>query len=612
MKIRGIYKNTKQRWAQRGIGSKFTVAFIVFIILPVISIGLFILRYSSQNVEEQLKTLTTKMLEQMGRNLDNQLQTADRLALSIMTNEMILTDIQWYDRMAPLEKLNAEYRLHDWLLNFSEVNPDIAGLYLFDQQNNIFFAKGNPPEPGYSATESQWYQDTVAADGAMILFGTHDEFHVANHPRRVISICHSLRDFSSRKVLGVLMLDLPDEFLPGILEQPGGILERGADICVLDEGDRVIYDSASEEAPRMLPEELLGRISDSNGMMQYPIDGKDYFLIFYTSDYTGWRILNFQPYSSVLSSVIRARLLILGLVCGFVIIFIIWLIYIQEKLIMPIKSMSQAVAMVKAGNYDVVLDFPRHGEITTLSNGLIDMARHIRRLIQDVYMSELLQREAELMALQNQINPHFLYNTLECVRGMAIQSGNRDMALMVRALSFYTRYNLSRSTEFVTIEEELRQIENYMTIQNIRHNGKYRLEYDIPSQYAGFRIMKMIFQPLVENAIQHGLERKIGGGFVRLSLREDGCDLVFCITDDGIGMPEDKIHMLNEKLAVPAAVHAEFRKNTGGVGIENVNNRLRIHYGERSGLFYETVSTGGVCVTIRIPKNAKEGGLCVQ
>jgi len=596
MRIKKAFRTLSGMWTHTGIRQKFSTVFLLFIICPIITVSLLAGMFSRRDIEEQLKLLSNQLLRQIAHNLDGQLQSINRLALSITTNGRLLEDLGRYGQMLPLERVDAEYRLREWLTSFPESNPSVAGMYIFDEGGNVFFTNGTSPYLGYRAPEQPWYQKTVAARGAMVLFGTHDEFHVAKRPHRVISLCHAIRDFKSHATLGVLMIDLSQELFSDVFRQMWHGFYRDAELYVLDETGETVWAGGMDPTER-LPREL--GAAGAGGMNTCVRNGEEYFIFSYTSDFTGWRVLSLIPCSEVLSGADTTFALFAGMTAVFVGVFITCLLYILQKLIKPIRDMSRAAEMIKAGDFNVSLSFPGYGELSTLAESLMDMARDIQILIKDEYMSRILRRDAELKALQNQITPHFMLNSLECMRGMALEAKSANLAEMIKALATYTRYNITRSADFVTVREELNHIQDYMTVQNFRQIGKYAMELHIPDRCMDVRIMKLIFQPLLENAILHGLERKLGRGLIHISCREDGEDLLFQIRDNGLGMPEEEMRRLNRRLR--AAGTDRCQACADSIGVENVNNRIRIGYGDRYGLHYEAPDGGGICVSVRIP-----------
>lgn len=594
-----IYKTPKVRiWF--GIGRKFTVIFLVFILCPVVALGSLLIQLSGRSIEEKMKTFAVQSLEQMGKNMDAQIQTIDSIASSVLSNETVMHNLQYYSTMIPLEKQSAETQIRTWLTGLSNLNMEISGMYLFDRSNAFFYAKGRSPALGYHVLQQDWYKKTLEADGALVIFGTHEQFHVEKQPEMVITITRALKDFFSQEVIGVIMVDIPFEFLESVFHHADSHLSLDADTYVLDTDGTILFSREKEHLFNKFSPELYARMTDDIGMVQDNINGVDAFTIYYTSPYTGWKIASIQPRSSVLGGINKIMLFFVLLILAFIFMFLALLIYVNRRIVHPIRAMSHATGQVKIGNYDISLYYPRHDEITILSDGLVSMAGHIKELINKVYLSQLLQREAELTALQNQINPHFLYNSLECIRGMALDKENREVADMVKALSSYTRYNIVGSRDFVTIQDEIRQVQNYITIQNTRHDGKYQVIYGIPSAYLQVKIMKLTLQPLVENSILHGLEGKLDKGIIRISLKKDDNNLVFTITDNGLGMKPEQLKALNDRLQKPLHPPTEGSVQKH-IGVINVHNRIRLYFGDQYGLRYEAVAGGGLSVTIQIP-----------
>ena len=590
-----------------GLGRKFNVFFILCIIIPVIVIGVFMINMTGKVIEDKLKTYSIETLRQMGKNLDAHIKMVADAASSVLSNDDVMYNIKHYDSMGPIEKIDTEVRMQNWMAGMFDMNTGISGLYIFDQAGNYFYVKGRSPARNYDARKQEWYQKTMDSDGAFVVFGTHEQFHASNSPELVITITYALKDFISKEIIGVIMVDIPYKFLEDTLRDDDSRFYHNSDVYVLDENITIIYNQDQAQLFQSFPLRLSGESEKSSGMYQDRVKGEKVFVVYYISPYTGWSIVSIQPQIAVLDGLIQVDILFACMIFAFLIIFFLCSIYVSSRLIRPIRAMSYAVEQVKNGQYDIFLPYQQHDEITVLAKGLTSMANHIEELIRKVYVSQLLEREAELAALQNQINPHFLYNSLQCVWGMVQENNNPDLANMVKALSNYTRYNVSNSLDFVTIEDEIKQICNYIFIQNIRHSGKFRVIFDIPEEYACVRTMKLMLQPLVENAILHGLERKMGEGVICISLSHDGEGLIFRISDNGLGMTDTQLDALNEKLRRSAFARPDTVSRKDRIGVLNVHNRIRLYFGDRYGLHYSRSAEGGVCVSLTIPKD-KEGG----
>lgn len=223
------------------------------------------------------------------------------------------------------------------------------------------------------------------------------------------------------------------------------------------------------------------------------------------------------------------------------------------------------------------------------------------------------KKQAQYLALQNQINPHFLYNTLEGIRSEAVMAGMDDIADMTEALATFFRYTISKVENLVTLEDELKNIENYYFIQQFRFGERINMEmeYDCESkdEIRGLNLPKLILQPIVENAIFHGIERKLGKGHIRIKLQYTANRLIITVSDDGAGMEESKLKMLNEKLSTFSLENENTEKRQkGGIAIINVSNRIKLLFGEEYGIYIYSTLGAGTDVEITLPKILKNKG----
>ena len=222
-------------------------------------------------------------------------------------------------------------------------------------------------------------------------------------------------------------------------------------------------------------------------------------------------------------------------------------------------------------------------------------------------MDQSLKRRAELQALQAQINPHFLYNTMDSIRWKAEKAGAQDIVQMTTSLATLFRISLSRGQEIITIEQEARHILSYLQIQAQRYGDKLRYFFDIPPEAFPLYTVKLVLQPLVENAIYHRIKESDGSGEINISISVAEDLVTMRVTDNGRGIPEDRLKMLQEGLA------RGIRVNSDGYGIFNVNERLRLHFGPQYGLTLESQWGAGTTATITMPRiTAKEVSNYVQ
>ena len=274
---------------------------------------------------------------------------------------------------------------------------------------------------------------------------------------------------------------------------------------------------------------------------------------------------------------------------------------ITTGMLRPIQVLAQAAGRISKGDLDARADVDSRDEIAVLADRFNDMAGNIQTLVVKVREDEQKMRKADLRLLQEQINPHFLYNTLEGIRSEAVAGGLNVVADMTEYLAKFFRYTISKVENLVSVTEELENIETYFAIQQFRFGDRLRLEIDDPEPgIQNCQIPKLTMQPLVENAIIHGLERKIGIGVVSVRLTLTEKRLIVRISDNGVGMEPETLHQLQEELCRTAYDYIDSGRGTG-IALLNVNNRIRLLFGEQYGITICSTPGLGTDVTVTLP-----------
>lgn len=297
--------------------------------------------------------------------------------------------------------------------------------------------------------------------------------------------------------------------------------------------------------------------------------------------------------------------LLLTVLCSLAVLLAFFLtisILLASKLTSPVMTLAQYIKA--SDNYtepENLPYIPGTAETDFLYHAFGDMMSNIRYLIKKNEMENKAKREAEIMSLQSQINPHFLYNTLDSINALAILENNNKISRMVTSLAKLLRFSISQPNEFVSIQEEISHVKAYLTIQNIRYDDKFIVHYDIDKNVLALPIIRLILQPFVENCIYHGLEKKDGTGNIFISAHLLGDHIEIVIKDDGVGIAEADVTKINAALCT-----AETPGKNRSVGIYNVNKRLRLYYGDKSCIFFDSGIDQGTAVTIRIPSERGE------
>lgn len=310
-----------------------------------------------------------------------------------------------------------------------------------------------------------------------------------------------------------------------------------------------------------------------------------------TSKEAGWKVYFYRSRLSLTSAHMERDVLFLIFALGIVVILsLIAMHWMSKYLVDRIEALTKNAESIQEENLEVTVKSNDHDEIGTLIRSFGTMVEKIKFLIGEVYEAKLNQKNYEMRALQQQINPHFLYNTLSMINFMAIESGQNDISKITLSLSDFYRTALNKGSNICSIADELKNMNAYLDIQQMMHDYEFEVDITVDDEIKGYETPNLILQPIVENAIGHGidlLEDRKGVLSVYATATED--EVYIMVEDNGVGMDEEtKEHMLSQ--------------NSKGYGMRNVNQRIKLLYGEEYGLHIESVVGEGTVVTIRLPK----------
>ena len=310
---------------------------------------------------------------------------------------------------------------------------------------------------------------------------------------------------------------------------------------------------------------------------------------------SSWRIVAVSFVDELIEGRLKDCLILLaGLLLIVLAATIVSSVVLSRYISRPIHSLNKAMGEFEA-NAEGFSYEPVYGslEVTSLSNAFGHLVIRIQELMNQVRNEEIVLRKTELRALQAQINPHFLYNTLDSIAWMCEEGRTKDAVEMVNALARLFRISISKGHELIPVEKEVEHAKSYLKIQKFRYKNQFQYSFDVQESCLHYYCNKITLQPIIENAIYHGLNRMIDEGFIEIKIFEDGGDVVFTVEDNGVGMTKEQCESI---------LHKEVKGQTGGIGIKNVNDRVKIYFGEQYGMKIESELDEGTKVSIRMPK----------
>jgi two-component system sensor histidine kinase YesM len=337
-------------------------------------------------------------------------------------------------------------------------------------------------------------------------------------------------------------------------------------------------------------------LNTQTGSFEIRMNKTNFFAVYEISEYTNWKYIVLIPSVEVFRQIYNIRIYFIFTIIIVSLLMLPICILISRTLYKPLEKLVFAMQRVETGYLEVRINDQRRDEYQKVYKGFNNMAEELKHLIEDLSNEKALNKQSEINLMQAQINPHFLYNTLDSIYSIAMVYKVDEIARIVSALSKFFRISLSGGKSDIPLKEALDIGRNYLTIQNIRFNNKIEYEISIPEKYMEIPVPKLLFQPIIENSVYHGMERKKGKGHLSITCTEANRILNIHIQDDGVGIPEDRLNALKE------SIYREKEGDSKNFALRNINKQLVLKYGPDFGLSIESEYGVGTRVTISIPR----------
>ena len=560
----------------------FTVTAIIAIAL----ISLIIFQRFTNSLNATIIEENSGIVGQLGESVDSYLRNAMKVSDSIYYNVIKNTDISNDDikRGMNLIYVNNDNMIDDIALisGKGELIESMPALRLKDNSNVLekdFFKK--------SMAESEYINFSMPH--IRDLFDRNE-----NSYSWVISLSRAVEVTDEGKATqALLLINLNYRYFEEIFSNVN--LGNGGYVYLTnDRGDIIWHPKQNEIYSGRFNEDNKYAATLKDGITVENLRGKNITLNVRTIGYTGWKLVGVTPSAALGIDGIKFRFFVLFVADLFLFLLAMINAFISDKISNPIKRLDGSVREIESGNLDVEIVPSGSYEVEHLGKSIKNMLGRIKVLMSDLVAEHNAKRKSEFDTLQSQINPHFLYNTLDIIVWM-IENENSDKAVnIVTALAKFFRISLSKGKNIITVKDEVEHVRNYLMIQNMRFKNRFEYSIDVDEKVLSYSSLKLMLQPLVENAIYHGMEFMDGDGEIDVKVFKDDDSLYFTITDNGLGMSEDMVETLLSKDFVPS-------KKGSGIGVKNVNERIKLYFGSEYGLKVESEPDEGTKITIHLP-----------
>jgi two-component system, sensor histidine kinase YesM len=570
------------RWIRiRSIQFIITASFMAVTLLVLLFVGITLSNRFSKLAEQNASINTRQVIDQVNINLDYYLR-------SMMDISNYLNDMIYYNGDVPDTKLAEQMNV---ILNSRK---DIVTLAVFSSEGELL--TGVPSyriKDKVNITEQEWFKTPLKEPANLFFSSPHVQSIFQGQRNWVVSLSREVTiKRKGQRSQGVLLVDMNFSAIDQLCQRVS--LGKRGYIYILDSKGNIVYHPQQQLINVGLKHENIDEVLEHVFGRYFDYDnGEKRLITIETVNYSRWRIVGIAYMDEI--AAIKKDLGSYALwILFFGLLFVISIAaFLSAKISKPILQLEKSMKLVEQGRFDINIDIKGEEEVAQLSRTFNVMVTRIRHLMGQIVYEQEAKRISELNALQAQINPHFLYNTLDSIVWMAENGKSADVITMVTALARLFRISISRGRNIITVQEELEHARNYLIIQKIRYKNKFRFEIQAEEETLKCKTLKLLLQPIIENAIYHGIEYMVDEGLIRIMVCIVEGKLLYRVCDNGLGMkPETVENLLSHEPRSPGG---------SGVGVKNVHERIQLTYGTEFGLRVESELEEGTAVNILLP-----------
>ncbi|MHA6530128.1 cache domain-containing sensor histidine kinase [Paenibacillus sp. BAC0078] len=575
-----------RRWQPVRIKTKIMVICLTVIILPVIVMTFNSYHSTERLLEHNYRKLMEDLAKQTNIRIDEFLKEIEKISLLAsngLSSSLSATlegsyPIQDFLRDGGEQNENAAYNT---LMNYIMMKDRVFSIYLYNlnQGADLFVSPNHPINHDYKVDNELWFKKFMHKNDRTITLTTRIDKQLDN---KTLTVSHARKiyDATTGRLLGVIVVSIDIKFIEIVNRNLQEALRSR--FMIVDSDDKIVY-NVDDRLIGTLFRDNVRPDESANIVVTSPLSQKE------------WTTYLYMPMDELTGEgeILGRNLVTLAIVMSLFAAIIS--VFLSNVITRPIKKLMNNIVLVEKGQFEKVEHIGSRDEFGHLSNRFNKMSYELKRLVERVQQEEIEKGAAEIRALHSQINPHFLYNTLGSVKWIASMQKVDKIVDMTEALISMLRYATRFDGSLVTIREELENVSNYITIQNVRYYDCIHMRYEIEDKLLGYRVPKMILQPLIENAIFHGFAELEEDGVITIRIYSKGTDIAIEVYDNGIGMEKEVIQSLVDSWT------KEPEGGTRGIGLYNVQRRIKLHFGESYGIEVQSGLNEGTTFIIRLP-----------
>ena len=603
MKKKGIAARLPVKF--KSIQSSIFCAVSILVLSAVLAVTVVSLRYTNSSIYENSVMYTQTIIGQLNQNIDSYISYMDNIASLVAGSGdayKYLYSESGIDALSLKEYNQCRQRLTEQFKTILKGRSDIRNIGIVRRENesSSLFNNGMSTRNQNLKLDTQhWYADAVGKYDHYNLTSSHVQNVISGERPWVITLSRGIRNYTGEGDSdGVVFIDLNYSAISELCTQ-NSVGTKGY-VFILDQDGNIVYHPQQQQLYNELQTENISLIMNAKTDVVTAGKGDDEKIYALShSETTGWTIVGCMNMSELLKNSRKARSIYVLVALGLIAVALVISSEIARNITFPIQKLRDSMKRVQKGDFSAAeIEVYSDNEIGSLTRSFNVMTHKIQDLMAQNIQEQEQKRKIELKALQSQINPHFLYNTLDSIIWMAEGKKNEEVVLMTASLARLLRQSISIENELVTIGQEIEYVRSYLTIQKMRYKDKLEFEINVDPRITHAKIIRLVLQPIVENAIYHGLKYKESKGMLKVHGYELGERIIIDITDDGVGMDEETLKHIYDKHKV--------NYHSNGVGVYNVQQRLVLYYGKEYGIIYHSEKGKGTTATVVIPKKQED------
>lgn len=586
-----------------GLKTKLMLLFLLIAVTPLAVLGIFSYQKASSEIQTKANEIILENLSQINHSLNYFVEDIEQLSMYLYSNKEIQDILSKPASRSAEEKYRDQQTVAAILNSFLGFKSWDIQLYVLGENGDRYFT-GNFIPSSYLRYNPDWglFRKARLAGGDVV-WDTHYSLKKYEDYGAVLSSGRLLKQIETGQPLGYFVVDIMESAFADKYDK--AYRYDGGEVYLLDDKGYIISSRHSklEVGTRLEKPYLDAVLQEKKGFFRIEENQTEHMVIYDSSDLYGFKMINVVPVTALTGESSKIRNFTTFIIISGVMLSYCAAYLLSDYITRPLRKLRRLMKQVEKGDLEVSFDSRYRDEVGHLGGSFNQMLERIKRLIHEVYEKQEKVQEAEMKAIQAQFTPHFLYNALDSINWMARIHKIETISKIAVSLGSLLRFSIRRGNTVIPIHEDIEQIRNYLTIQEIRYRDKITIQLELDETILDLCMPKLLIQPLVENAIIHGLETKPGQGHLLITGQRIGERVQFVVEDNGTGIAPDELHRIQQ------GTYAPLNGSSTGIGLHNLMRRLQLHFGYAYSLRIDSVPDKGtrVCLSIPVISDRREG-----